>query len=118
MSFCKSCGQSLDAGIRFCPKCGVDTNQSAVASSSSNNQAVVIKTHLVQAILVTIFCCVPFGIISIVHAASVNGKVAAGDIQGAIEASKKAQSWSIWAMVSGLTVSVIYIVILVVAGEF
>ena len=31
---------------------------------------------------VTLFCCLPFGIVSIVHAAQVNGKVEAGDRRG------------------------------------
>lgn len=35
-------------------------------------------TYLAPAILTTIFCCLPFGIVSIVYAAQVNGKLAAG----------------------------------------
>jgi len=53
-----------------------------------------VPNYLVQAILVTIFCCVPFGIVSIVYAAQVNGKVAAGDYAGAIATSNKAKTWA------------------------
>ncbi|OGP54706.1 MAG: hypothetical protein A2Y65_03275 [Deltaproteobacteria bacterium RBG_13_52_11] len=52
-----------------------------------------VPNYLAQAILVTIFCCVPFGIPAIVFAAQVNGKLAAGDYDGAVETSKKAKMW-------------------------
>ena len=53
-----------------------------------------IPNYLVQAILVTIFCCLPFGIVSIVYAAQVNGKLVAGDITGARQASTNAKTWA------------------------
>ena len=53
-----------------------------------------VPNYLVQAILVTIFCCLPFGIVSIVFAAQVNGKLGAGDYAGALEVSRKAKTWA------------------------
>lgn len=53
-----------------------------------------IPNYLVQAILVTIFCCLPFGIVSIIFAAQVNSKAMVGDIQGAIASSKQAKLWA------------------------
>ncbi|MCY1720604.1 CD225/dispanin family protein [Prolixibacteraceae bacterium Z1-6] len=50
--------------------------------------------YLVFAILVTIFCCQILGIVSIVFAAQVNSKWSAGDIEGAINASKNAKLWA------------------------
>jgi hypothetical protein len=41
--------------------------------------------------IISAVCCFPLGIISIVFAAQVNGKVAAGDIPGAMQASKLAK---------------------------
>lgn len=49
-----------------------------------------VPNYLVPAIISAI-CCFPLGIISIVFAAQVNGKVAAGDIAGAMQASKLAK---------------------------
>ena len=40
-----------------------------------------VPNNLVWAILSTLFCCLPAGIVSIVYAAQVNGKLAAGDIR-------------------------------------
>ncbi len=54
-----------------------------------------IPNHLVWAILSTLFCCMPLGIVSIVYAARVDGKRAAGDIQGAREDSRLAANWAI-----------------------
>lgn len=58
--------------------------------------------YLVFAILVTIFCCLPFGIVAIVFAAQVNSKAAAGDYAGALDASKKAKTWCWVAFILGL----------------
>lgn len=52
-----------------------------------------IPNYLVPAILSAI-CCFPLGIISIIFAAQVNGKVTAGDIAGAMNASKMAKTFS------------------------
>lgn len=72
-----------------------------------------IPNHLVWGILTTLFCCLPLGIVSIVYAAQVDGKRAAGDIAGAWEASEKARYWAhmsasavavlviLWALVFG-----------------
>jgi hypothetical protein len=53
-----------------------------------------IPTYLTQAILVTLFCCLPFGIVAIVQAAQVNSKLDSGDVRGAQAASDKARLWS------------------------
>jgi hypothetical protein len=70
-----------------------------------------IPNYLAQAILVTLFCCLPFGIISIVYAAQVNGKLSAGDIAGAREASDKAKMWSWISFGVGIPVIIIWVII-------
>jgi hypothetical protein len=52
-----------------------------------------VPNYLIPAIISAI-CCFPLGIISIVFAAQVNGKVTAGDLAGAADASKKAKLFS------------------------
>ena len=52
-----------------------------------------VPSHLVWAILATLFCCLPAGIVSIVYAAQVNGKLTAGDLEGALRASNSAKTW-------------------------
>jgi hypothetical protein len=57
-----------------------------------------------------VFCCIPIGVISIVFAAQVNSKVAAGDIAGAMESSKKAKLFMFIAIGAGLLTWVLVIV--------
>lgn len=61
-----------------------------------------VPNYLIQAILCTICCCLPFGIAAIVFAAQVNSKLAAGDVAGALEASRKARMWCWIALAGGI----------------
>lgn len=68
--------------------------------------------YLVWAILTTILCCLPFGIVSIVYSAQVNSKWAAGDYTGALSASKNAKTWAWVSFAVGLAGLVIYMILL------
>jgi Interferon-induced transmembrane protein len=59
-------------------------------------------TYLAGAILSTLFCCLPFGIVSIVFAAQVDAKYNGGDYAGADESSDRAKNWMIASIVAGL----------------
>lgn len=72
-----------------------------------------VPNYLVWAILTTIFCCLPFGIVSIVYAAQVNGKLAAGDYAGAVASSNNAKRWAIISAVTALVLFVLYIVVVI-----
>ena len=72
--------------------------------------------YLVQAILTTIFCCLPLGIVSIVYAAQVNGKVAAGDRAGALQSSRNARMWAWISLGSGLVLGVGYLILVVIGA--
>ena len=75
-----------------------------------------VPNYLVQAILVTLFCCVPFGIISIVYAAQVNGKAALGDMEGARRMSRSAKNWAWISFGVGLVITVGWVIFLIVGG--
>lgn len=70
--------------------------------------------YLVWAILSTIFCCLPLGIVSIVFAAQVNSKYEAGNLAGALESSKKAKSFAIWSAGVTLIIVALWVVFAVV----
>ena len=70
-----------------------------------------IPNYLIPAILATVFCCLPVGVVSIIFAAQVNGKLAAGDIAAATDASKKAKMFMFIAIGAGLLTWVIAIVL-------
>lgn len=58
------------------------------------------ENYLVWAILTTCFCCLPFGIASIISATKVSSAYYAGDYAGAQKASADAKKWAIWSAVS------------------
>jgi uncharacterized membrane protein YvbJ len=87
--YCRKCGTPNDDNAFKCVNCG-ETLQSA---QQAGIPIASVPNYLVQSILVTLFCCVPFGIVSIVYAAQVNSKLTAGDYAGAVETSKKARTW-------------------------
>lgn len=64
--------------------------------------------YLVWAILCTLCCCIPFGIVSIVYAAKVNSLYTIGQYAAAEEASNNAKKWAIIGAISGLVIQVIY----------
>lgn len=112
---CATCGREQEPGTRFCPNCGAAVDPEAGRArglpSGPPLQPAYAPNHLVEAILVTICCCVPFGIVAIVYAAQVNGKLAAGDYAGAVKDSNSAKRWC-WASFSvGLVVYGLFILI-------
>jgi hypothetical protein len=74
------------------------------------------KNWLVEAILVTIFCCLPFGIAGIVFAAQVNSKYDSGDYDGAVIASKEAAKWTRIGFFSSLVLILLYLVFIFMLG--
>ena len=122
--FCTKCGKENEAGATHCAACGEVLTQAApqaAAAAPGATQPAQISNYLVQAILVTIFCCLPFGIVAIVFAAQVNGKIQAGDIDGAMESSRKAKMWCWLGFGIGLGIGLIYLVVMllgVVGSQF
>jgi hypothetical protein len=100
--YCKKCGAQNPDNASLCAGCGETLQQFAPAVRP------YIPNYLVQSILVTLFCCLPFGIVAIVFAAQVNGKIQAGDIQGAMSTSKTAKMWCWISFGVGLAVIIVY----------
>ena len=71
---------------------------------------------LVWAILSTIFCCLPFGIVSIVYASKVDSMWYMGNYQAAMDYAKKAKNWALWAAITGGVVVILYIIFVIVMG--
>ena len=64
--------------------------------------------YLLWAILTTICCCLPLGIVAIVKAAKVNGLHRGGFYEEAEQASKEAKKWTIYSAVAGIVYVVLY----------
>lgn len=72
--------------------------------------------NLVWAILSTVLCCLPLGIIAIIKAANVNGKWAIGDYEGARRDAADAKKYALWGAIASVTLAIIYIIFVLVIG--
>jgi hypothetical protein len=112
--FCPSWGAEVTEQAVVCIKCGAALNgKNTMAFINGTQQP---KTWLVESILVTLFCCLPFGIAGIINAANVSSRFAAGDIEEASRASAQAGKWTKWAFWMGLILYVISLIIYLIAG--
>jgi hypothetical protein len=88
-------------------------NQDTIESTQST-PSVPPKSWMVESILVTLFCCLPFGIAGIVNASKVESKFYAGDIAGAKRASDEAGKWTKVSFFIGIGVVVLYAIAMAV----
>ena len=116
--FCPQCGTGNAEGAAVCVKCGASLvpAQVVVPPGYSAQPGQPIPNYLVQSILVTLFCCLPLGIAAIVYAAQVSVKVQAGDIAGAMAASKNAKLFCWISFAIGVGGILIWVAIVVLAG--
>lgn len=140
--FCTNCGQPIEGDVRFCTYCGTPIPQAettppphepqmaygqqssyetpqqpqyeAPRSSRPQPTGPKPKNYLVLAILSTILCCLPFGIVSIVYAAKVDNYWNAGDYFQAEAASRKAKGWMLAAVITSLVIGILYIILVAI----
>jgi len=65
-------------------------------------------SNLALAIIVTLLCCLPGGIVSIVYAAGVDSSYNDGDYEDAKRKSESAKKWAIASIVIGILIYVFY----------
>ncbi|MEP6647908.1 MAG: CD225/dispanin family protein [Saprospiraceae bacterium] len=69
------------------------------------------KNWLVESILVTICCCLPFGIVGIVNATKVEALWNTGQKEAALKASQEAGKWVKIGFFTGIIVIALYIIL-------
>lgn len=104
-TFCATCGREQEPGTRFCPNCGAGNAPAAGGGPMYGGAVANVPNYLTWAIIITVLgglalCCYGVGvlalapgIVAIVYAAQVDGKLAAGDYNGAVNASSNAKTW-------------------------
>ncbi|HBR53876.1 MAG TPA: hypothetical protein DEA82_06695 [Flavobacteriaceae bacterium] len=84
-------------------------NQNTPAGSPPDN-------NLVWAIICTVLCCLPLGIVSIIKSTKVKTLWLQGDHAGAQKAADDAKKWAIWGMVIGAIGITIYMIAIFAFG--
>ncbi len=115
MPFCRECGFQINGNVTSCPNCGhpIQPPYGGFQPQQPMQQPYKPDSHMVMAILSTLFCCLPTGIYAIIQASKVDGHFYAGRYGEAQAASNDAQKWSIIGMVLAIVGWVIYILIYV-----
>ena len=128
--FCPQCGKQNEETAVHCTQCGSLINMAAAAPPPPPQQfvppqqfgqppmyqagqmppvPVQIPNYMAQAVLVTLLCCLPIGIVGIFKANGINKKIAAGDIAGALADSKANKTLLLVGCIAGLVISVLYV---------
>jgi hypothetical protein len=107
--YCRKCGSPNDDNAFKCVQCGQILQQ-------IGGPVQKVPNYLAQAILTTLFCCLPFGIVAIVYAAQVNSRLAVGDYAGAVEISNKAKMWCWVSFGIGLAGAAVWLIFVLIGG--
>lgn len=114
--YCPKCGAQNEDNAYRCTQCDAVMQGGGAPGGAEGPPAEKPANYLVPAILVTLFCCLPFGIVAIIFAAQVNGKLEAGDYVGAQSASKNAKLFTWLSFGIGAVVLGAYILLMVLAA--
>ena len=127
--YCRTCGHRNEEAARFCSQCGRQMQPGENPPqpepgappnwSGPYGRAEHVPNYLALAILVTAFgflfamwAAIP-GIVAIVYAAQIDGKVVMGDISGALRYSRNAKIWT-WAALAVIIVSLLFYAVLII----
>jgi Interferon-induced transmembrane protein len=72
--------------------------------------------NLVWAILSTVFCCLPLGIVAIVKSTQVSSLWAQGQHDAARKSAEDAKKFALWAAIVGIVLLALYILFFVLIG--
>jgi hypothetical protein len=108
---CPQCSAKNPDGAQTCEQCGASLK---AAPSAPTGTGAYLPNYLAPAILVTIFCCMPLGVVALVFAAQVNGRQIAGELERARQSSASARLWSWIAFGVGIAFWTIYLIVWIV----
>ena len=83
-----------------------------ISSTEPREKRPMPKTWLVESILVTVLCCLPFGIAGLVNATKVETCYVSGEYERAEQLSQQAKKWATWGVWS--TIAVYFLVFVIV----
>ena len=74
--------------------------------------------YLVWAILCTVLCCIPLGIVAIVYAARVDSLWSEGRYEEAVNSSNKAKKFTIIGAIISVVLGILYFIFAIALGIF
>lgn len=74
------------------------------------------KTWLVESILVTLFCCLPFGVVGIINASKVESLYYSGNHEEAERVSAEAKKWTMISLWIGVAIVGLYFLFIILGG--
>lgn len=96
-----------------------DIPNSAETPKSTRNKPMMPKSWLVESVLVTLFCCLPFGIVGIIYSILISSHYNSGNYEAAEEASRNAGKWTkigFWIGFSAISLYFIFWLVLFIIG--
>lgn len=113
---CNECGRQVSTQAKNCPNCGapIVTSENIKIEHYIEQKPAKPKDNLVWAILSTLCCCLPFGVVSIVHSAKVDSLYHSGNCIEAQKEADIAKKWAIRSVVAAIVFWVLYIILVVV----
>ena len=107
---CPHCQSQVPPNASVCPSCGIGLSNVNTPQTAPQPQQ-KLNTWLIPSILVTICCCLPFGIVAIVFASKANSCLAVQDYEGAQKAANTAKIWFWVALGTGFVANIIVFVL-------
>ena len=98
--FCSTCGEELPPNTRSCPSCAARMGNPIAMPQSDNGP-------LIRAVLVTLCCCLPCGVVGIVYACKAEGCAKAGDWAGMAKMRQRSKTWTLVGFIGGLITQVL-----------
>lgn len=111
--YCRRRGTANDDNAYRCVNCSELLHEAARPTPAATSP---VNNNLILAIVVTVLCCLPLGLVGVVYAAQVNARAQGGDIAGAEDAARKARLWSFWGLGVGLALYTGYVVLAVLGA--
>lgn len=113
---CNECGRQVSTQAKNCPNCGapIVTSENIKIEHYIEQKPAKPEDNLVWAIISTLCCCLPFGVVSIVHSAKVDSLYHSGNYAEAQKEADIAKKWAIRSVVAAIVFWVLYIILVVV----
>jgi len=89
----------------------ISDNEIPIFDNSKNTTKKITrpKSYLIESILITLFCCMPLGIVALINASDVESQYNSGNYEGAVKSAKQAKSLVLISFLLGIFIDFVII---------